>query len=154
MSFQRNNRDMKAMNEGRIKNHFKRDEDYFYTENPKPEWLINRVIAICKYRPDALGIVYDYPDQQDGISVSVDIDDIGYCGDRIGTFNYCSSMESLKEAFCKIKDYSGNDYSEMAASQIWELSEKLSIPLGKYAAIVFERMINRKGVKCLEDEKQ
>lgn len=131
----------------RIKQHFAVDnrQSWVYSEVNHPEWIINRVIAICRYRPDALGLIADFPcSVPDGahrkdFKVAIWDDNLGYCGDLMGEFDYCSDVKAELERL--------DEYSSVAASEIWRLSESLGIPLGEYASVVFEKMIGADGVK-------
>lgn len=126
----------------RIKSHFKRDQDWIYTEVNHPEWIINRVIAICKFRPLAYRLIGDFPvEENPRISYKVPTweDNIGYCGDELGSYCCCSDLPAALDSL--------GEYSSVAAKQIWELSERLQIPLGQYAEVVFSRMIEAEGVK-------
>ena len=129
----------------RVKSHFKSDEDWIYSEVSHPEWVINRVLAICKWRPLSLGLIGDFPCEasqnviRQDYKVAVWDDNIGYCGDLIGEFNYCRDLGSI---FAEL-----GEYAPIAATQIWEISERLSIPLADYAPTIFSQMICRIGVK-------
>ncbi|MEM9263963.1 MAG: hypothetical protein AAGA46_00390 [Cyanobacteria bacterium P01_F01_bin.13] len=126
----------------RIRKEFRRESKipWIYTESPDQRWLINRTIATCKYRPDAWGVVSDYP--VNGYRASVWVDNFGCSRDLIGVFDYC---ENLSESIKKL-----GQYAQMAASRIWELSEDLDIPLAEHAEVIFSAMIQHKGVQIKE----
>lgn len=134
--------DQELIKLNRIKNHFKQDQDWIYSEVNHPEWIINRVIAICKFRPLAHGLVSDFPSEEEprrSYKVTVYEDDIGYCGEAFGNFCYCHDLAAGLDSL--------GEYSSLAAGQIWSLSERLHIPLGEYAEVVFPRMIEQDGVR-------
>ena len=143
-----------------MKNLFRQKDDWLYTEpkchytdgfrawgaEDRAKFLINRVIATYKFAPNKIGLIYENP-EGDGYSVSVDVDDLGYCGDRIGTFNYCEDIQASLAMLESVKTIQGINvnYRQEAAAQIWELSERLEIPLGEFAEVVFSSMIRKEG---------
>ncbi|MEO0868532.1 MAG: hypothetical protein AAFY17_08800 [Cyanobacteria bacterium J06642_11] len=149
-----------------MKQYFREKDNFIYTEShchyadefriwrteDKAKFLINRVIALYWFSPNKIGLVYENP-ETDGYSVSVDTDNLGYCGNRIGTFDYCENLVaslSKLESVMTTKGVAVN-YRQEAASQIWELSEKLNIPLGEFAEPVFAAMVRREGIEAIQN---
>jgi hypothetical protein len=89
-------------------------------EGRSAEWLINRVIAECKWHPNNLGVVSENP-EPDGKSVRVWEDDIGYCGPEIGVFDYTGNLELAPPEAVPI---------------IFGISARLDIPLGDMALVL------------------
>ena len=92
-------------------------ERYLY-KGQSAEWLINHVIATCKFTPNHLGLVFEQP-EPDGKSVRVCEDNLGYCGDDIGVFDYTDRLDTAAPS--------------EAVRKIFEISARLDIPLGDMA---------------------
>ena len=119
-----------------MQQHFQESDNFIYRYR-SAAFLINRVIAIYRYCPNKWGLVAENP-EDDGKSVTVWDDNLGYCGDVIGTFDY---TPNLKESLTGL-----GEHGQPAAAQIWQLSETLEIPLGDFAQTIFGTMIERDGV--------
>lgn len=78
------------------------------------EWLINHVVAEYRFRPNNIGLVSENP-EDDGKSVRVWENDLGYCGNEIGVFDYTGDLGAIPPG---------------AVPAIFRVSNALDIPLG------------------------
>lgn len=102
-------------------------ERYLYCDR-SPEWLINHVIAEYKFRPNKIGLVSENP-EDDGKSVRVWVDNLDYCGDEIGVFDYTQNLSSAPPE---------------AVPTIFGISVRLDIPLGDMALTLREVYLSYK----------
>jgi hypothetical protein len=92
------------------------------------EWLINH--AVAEYKFNNIGLVSENP-EDDGKSVRVWEDDIGYCGIEIGVFDYTGDLGAIPSG---------------AVPTIFRVSNALDIPLRDMEPILQRLVASNLGV--------
>lgn len=117
--------------------YFNENQDWIYRDH-SCEFMINRILLVFELELTRFGLVCFDP-EDDGRSVAVFENNLDYCGDLLGVFNYCKTPEDICQRISTVADVTQRGLSNLAD---WNQP----IPTAKDIVAVIQLVSNRTGV--------